>query len=66
MGDDTVKWALIDTLRLLNGIPSFLGVHDEIERIAVTLGVDVAASRHAYVGSRIAEPVRPTLKLARK
>lgn len=60
MTDDALRWALIDTLRMLNTLPFNAPKHDEIERIARTLGVDVAASRVP------SEPVRPTLKLANK
>lgn len=61
MGDDTVKWALIDTLRVLNRLPFGADgyTHPELERIAHTLGIDIAADRHVY------EATRPVLKLAR-
>lgn len=60
MTDDALRWALIDTLRLLNSLPFQPANHDEIERIAGTLGISVAASR------KLPSEQRPTLKLASK
>jgi hypothetical protein len=58
MSDD-LKWALLDTLRLLNSMPLGPTYHDEAERIAGSLGINIAAQRHIYD----TQPMRPTLKL---
>ena len=56
MADD-LRWALIDTLRLINSIALSPDQHTEAERIAGTLGIDIVASRP------VIEPARPVLKL---
>lgn len=53
MTEDTLKWALIDTLRLLNRQPMSAAHHDEAERIAGTLGISIQADRH------VVEPLAP-------